>query len=117
MPDREERIAENETRFRQANEDLLHRFVDMEIEPAETIFICECGELECTETIRLTLREYEAVRSDPNTFALVPGHEDAATEAVTVAVVAKNERFTVVEKRPEYRDITEGTDPREQTRE
>ena len=112
MPDREERIAENETRFRDANETLLHRFEEMKIDPEETIFLCECGDSDCTQTIRLTLSEYESVRSDANTFALVPGHEDAATEAVTEAVIAKNERFTVVEKRAEYRDITEGSDPR-----
>ena len=112
MPEREERIAENETRFRAANERLLHRFEEMKIDPEETVFICECGDTKCTETIRMTLSEYQAVRSDANTFALVPGHEDAATEAVTETIIAKNERFTVVEKRGEYRHITEGSDPR-----
>jgi hypothetical protein len=114
VSDREMRIAENETRFRTANEDLLHRWADLDVDQLqETLFICECGDRRCTEIMRLTLPEYEAVRSDPNTFAVVRGHDDTATEKlVTAAVVAKNERFAVVEKRPEYREVTEGTDPR-----
>ena len=114
MSQREERIAENETRFRTANEDLLHRWEGMEIEPGQqTPFICECGDTECAQVMRLTLAEYEAVRSDPNTFAVVPGHDDTPTERlVTEAVVEKNERFAVVEKRAEFRDATEATDPR-----
>ena len=114
MSDREMRIAENETRFRTANEDLLHRWADVGVDQLqETLFICECGDRRCNEVMRLTLPEYEAVRSDPNTFAVVRGHDDTATEKlVTAAVVAKNERFAVVEKRPEYREVTEGTDPR-----
>jgi hypothetical protein len=108
------RIAENETRFRTANEDLLDRWADLGVDQLqEALFICECGDPCCNEIMRLTLPEYEAVRGDPNTFAVVPGHDDTPTEKlVTAAVVAKNERFAVVEKRPEYREATERTDPR-----
>ena len=78
-----------------------------------TPFICECGNVECRQIIRLTLADYERVRADPNTFFVVPGHDDPATEQiVTGEVLHRNERFAVVKKRGEFRKVTEGTDPR-----
>jgi hypothetical protein len=114
MPESEQRRAENEARFREANEDLRAARERFEFEaPEPTPFICECGDPRCREIIRLTLDEYERVRGDPNTFALVPGHDDPATEwVVTGDVVARNDRFAVVKKRGEFRDATEGSDPR-----
>ena len=111
---REERIAENETRFRRANEELRDEWEEMGL-PAErkTLFLCECGDMKCTEVIRLRRDEYEAVRSDANTFFVVPGHDDPATERiVTAETVERNERFAVVRKHEGNRAATEGTDPR-----
>ena len=114
MPSREERIAENETRFRAANEELLTRWGDLQLAREESaLFICECGDVACRDVMRLTIAEYEAVRSDANTFAVVPGHDDKATEqVVTEEVCERNDRFAVVKKRGEYRSVTEATDPR-----
>lgn len=114
MSKREERIAENETRFRAANEDLRGAGLRLGIDGAQpSPFICECGDPSCTQIVRLTLAEYEQVRSDPNTFAVVLGHDDPATERiVTGDVVDRNDRFAVVKKRGEFRDATEGTSPR-----
>jgi hypothetical protein len=114
MPEREERIAENGTRFRAANEDLRAARERFEIDPPQpTPFICECGDLDCRQIVRLTLDEYERVRANPNTFFVVPGHDDPATEQiVTGDVLDRNERFAVVKKRGEFRDATEGSDPR-----
>jgi hypothetical protein len=38
-------------------------------------FLCECGHLGCTETIELTIEEYERVRSRFDRFIVYPGHE------------------------------------------
>ncbi|HVM16331.1 MAG TPA: hypothetical protein VM290_01955 [Gaiellaceae bacterium] len=114
MGEREERIAENEARFREANEGLVEEWQDMDVPPSErTMFICECGNADCREIIRLTLDEYRAVRRDPYAFAVVPGHDDTETErVVTEDVVDRNERFAVVKKRSEYRAAIEGGDSR-----
>jgi hypothetical protein len=113
MPSREERVAENETHFRKANEALLEKWGELELVPAHTtLFICECGDLRCTDVIRMTVDEYEAVRGDANTFAIVPGHDDRSTEEVVEGVVEENDRFSVVKKRDAYRQATEATDPR-----
>jgi hypothetical protein len=114
MGEREQRMAENETRFREANESLLDQWHDMDMRATrEVLFICECGYMDCTQVMRLTMTEYESVRSDPNTFALISGHDDRPTEQViTEEVVEKNDRFAVVRKRPENRVATEASDPR-----
>ncbi|MDQ3993132.1 MAG: hypothetical protein M3229_05690 [Actinomycetota bacterium] len=53
------------------------------------------------------------MREDPNTFAVVPGHEDEATEQiVTENIVERNDRFAVVRRREAFRQDTEATDPR-----
>jgi hypothetical protein len=113
MPSREERLAENETRFRKANEALLDKWHEFELVPEHTtLFICECGDRNCTDVIRMTVDEYEAVRADANTFAIVRGHDDRRTEQVVEGLVEENDRFSVVKKREAYRQATQATDPR-----
>ena len=71
------RIAENESRFRTANEAIEDRAAELafHLESDFVPFICECGDPRCTELIRLTLDEYEEVRANPRWFACMPGHE------------------------------------------
>jgi hypothetical protein len=59
------------------------------------VFVCECGNLGCTETIELAIDEYEAVRSDFDRFLVVPGHEIEEIEDV----VERHGRYLVVAKR------------------
>lgn len=104
MTGREERIARNETLFREVNERVK------ELVPSEggIDFICECGNEECIEQVRLTADEYEHVRADPIAFFLKPGHETPGVEEV----VDGNERYLLVRKRVEEREIARQTDPR-----
>lgn len=94
MGERERKFGENENLFREVNERLkeLGEAFEGIAETAE--FVCECADRSCTERIRMTLGEYERVRARPTQFVLVPGHEAAALERV----VAKNERYLIVEK-------------------
>jgi hypothetical protein len=90
---RQQRVAKNEILFREVNERI--RDVGAELEADEpTDFLCECGSESCTEPITLTLSEYEGVRQEATSFAIVPGHQVADLETV----VSQNERFAVVEK-------------------
>jgi hypothetical protein len=45
-------------------------------------FLCECIREDCGETVALTLPEYERVRSSPNLFPIVPGHESREVDRV-----------------------------------
>jgi hypothetical protein len=90
---REERVARNETLFREVNE-RIKDVSDGDDTVSTTEFLCECGDPECIEPVSMTLVEYEEVRRNPKHFAIVPGHADPEVEVV----VARNERFAVVEK-------------------
>jgi hypothetical protein len=108
MPMRAERFARNEALFREVNERVLE--VNKEFEAVDGLlnFICECGRVDCTEPVRLTLNEYEAVRSYPTHFVVVPGHEGPAVESV----IAGNERFVVVERHLDETEIADHSNPR-----
>ena len=70
----EERAARNEVLFREANEKLGDKRQELEI-AGQTPFLCECGDPSCTELIRLSLEEYEHVRSHANWFLAAGGHD------------------------------------------
>lgn len=90
---RQQRVAKNEILFREVNERIKDVSADLDSEE-RTDFLCECGSESCTQPISLTLAEYEAVRQDATSFAIVPGHQVGDVETV----VAQTERFAVVEK-------------------
>lgn len=78
----EERLARNEVFFRSLNE-RIHDAVDAHSADGHVYeFVCECSDRTCLERVRLTVAEYEAVRADPTTFVLAPGHERTAIEVV-----------------------------------
>jgi hypothetical protein len=108
MDARAQRIAQNEARFRTINERLRDDLRALPDDDELVPFICECGHLECTETVLVAPAEYEAVRSDPLQFVVVPGHEIADVEDV----IERNDRYAVVRKHPPTRPIAVATDPR-----
>src|SRR3954469_25635005 len=55
------KIAENEARFRTANEKIEAARLRLDADPITVPFVCECGRMECLQTIRLTIAEYESV--------------------------------------------------------
>jgi len=61
----------------------------------ETEFVCECRQEACNKTVSLTVDEYEAVRSSPTVFVVLPGHESPEV----MDTLLTNERFSLVEKR------------------
>jgi hypothetical protein len=104
MKSREDRIARNETLFREVNERVK------EVVPVEggIQFICECGDEACIEQVTLSVEEYERIRSDPVEFFVKPGHQIPEVEEV----VEEHDRFLRVRKHVEEQDIARKTDPR-----
>src|SRR5213592_41846 len=105
--DREERIAHNEILFREVNE-RIEKLQAGEGSEGRFDFLCECGEKECIAAVSLTLAEYEALRSDPTQFVVVPGHTDPSIEQA----VQSGERYTIVRKKGEAAEVAERHDPR-----
>jgi hypothetical protein len=102
---REKRLARNEAFFREVNERIEEVKGPKE---GPTEFLCECGRETCTEAIKLSTSQYEQLRSDPTTFAVVPGHEIEDIEVV----VSANAHFNVVRKHESVSDVARKTDPR-----
>ena len=74
-------------------------------------FVCECDDPQCTARVRLTLAEYEEVRSDGASFLVAPGHENEAVEEVR----SDGPSFSLVEKvRPLVRRTAQQLNPRAQ---
>lgn len=95
IPDEAARIAKTEALFRDVNERVAEAAQRFDSDDAE--FVCECADVACTDRIEAPLDDYEAVRSQPTHFLVVPGHEDTRVERVVrarrrYAVVAKVER-------------------------
>jgi 5-bromo-4-chloroindolyl phosphate hydrolysis protein len=71
-------------------------------------FLCECADLDCTETLNLTVAEYERIRNSPVRFPIAVGHDFPEIENV----VEDNERYVVVQKRGEAGEEAAKLDPR-----
>ena len=108
MDERATRIGYNEALFREVNErvrELEHGFGR-----AKTLeLVCECGDETCTGKLAMAAERYEELRSHPDRFAVIPGHEVPALEGV----VSEADGFFVVEKHSgEPTVLAERTDPR-----
>jgi len=103
----EERAAENESVFRDANERIEERLGELTVEDGRSPFLCECEDTACREVLRLTVEEYEAVRADPRRFIVAPGHPTTHAE-----IVERHDGFLVIEKLGEAGETAEELDPR-----
>jgi hypothetical protein len=93
------RFAHNEVLFRSINEQVLS--LEERFGSREGGFLCECADTSCSETIFLSLDEYERIHSDERRFFVVPGHE--VTEIETV--VERHANYLVVEKNVPVPDL------------
>jgi hypothetical protein len=107
------RVASNEGLLRDVNDRIeeiaqtFDRGFD-EREAGEADFLCECGRENCTESVRMSVREYEGARGEEDLFIVFPGHADLAVEEVII----QHERYTIVRKHPDEAAIAHETDPR-----
>ncbi len=108
MTDRQRRIAQNESRFREINERLVADLKRIPDDGEAAEFVCECGRADCARPVPMSLDEYEHVRQDPLLFAVVPGHQFEEAEDV----VTMTERYAVVRKKPMTAPIVEASNPR-----
>lgn len=89
-----ERVALNDATFRNANEGIEEKAESLDVDPIP--FLCECADMTCTEVIRLSMSDYEEIRSDSTHFLNVPGHQVAA--GPHAKVVAERENYVIVQK-------------------
>jgi hypothetical protein len=97
----------NQVAFREVNE----RIAELTGQVSETsvsLFICECSDPACAESLEITPAEYEQVRAASARFVVVPGHQLAEVERV----VDGTSRFLVVETVGRAASIARDSDPR-----
>ena len=105
--------ASVEVLFRAVNERMVAVAAQLGVddlfeEPELGEYFCECGRADCMEMVLLSAVEYRDVRGDPARFAVSSGHEWPDTEHV----IARNERFAVVEKYGEDAELARRADAR-----
>jgi hypothetical protein len=105
-----ERVAKNDAAFRDANEGIERAAVEHGV-TERVPFLCECAEPTCTELVRLSLVDYEAVRAQPRWFINAPGHDAAGGSHVEV--VGRRDGYVIVEKVGRAGEIVEELDPRQ----
>jgi hypothetical protein len=106
-----ERVAKNDARFRESNEQLVVVSRVLEFGQDDVLpFLCECADVNCTTIIQLTAREYEAVRRNPVRFINARGHEVNAHG--WARVVDEFDRYTIVEKVGAAGEVAAELDPR-----
>lgn len=107
MDARDQRLAQNETLFREVNERVeavAHQLGD-DI-PYE--FLCECANVDCTFRLELPIAVYERIRADPRQFVVLPLHFTPEIEEL----VAEEDTYWVVRKSGEAGEYVERLDPR-----
>jgi hypothetical protein len=92
------RVGANQDLFRQVNKKVA-KFGEGEVEFME--LICECSDVGCHERISMSSEEFIDVRRDPTHFAVHSNHVNKEFEHV----VARTDRYVVVEKVGEAADV------------
>ncbi|HLY86901.1 MAG TPA: hypothetical protein VKO84_10425 [Gaiellaceae bacterium] len=102
----EERRAANEATFRDANERI--REAELELSPPleRVPYLCECDDVQCRATVSLTAREYEHVRENGATFAVLPAHVGEGD------VIEEHGHYVVVLKSAAGGEVARSVDPR-----
>ncbi len=94
--DRDQRLRENEERFRRGNHAIEHAAARMggceELIP----FLCECSNGRCLATVSVRGSDYARLRDKPHHYILLPGHE---TPGVDIVIDTLGE-YLIVEKTP-----------------
>jgi len=105
-----EKDARNQALFREVNERIEQ--LAMGSDGGHDSYICECGNPQCAEPMKLTPAEYESLRKHANRFAVLPDHVNPAVETL----VEQRGRYSVVETfAGEASRIARETDPRSHT--
>jgi 5-bromo-4-chloroindolyl phosphate hydrolysis protein len=101
--EREIRAARNQALFRAVNEK-VKEMNDAFVSVTGTFAIaCECADLECIETLKISPAEYAQVRANPRHFAVLPDHIYPEVEDV----VRTSAQYVVVEKIAKAAEVAE----------
>jgi hypothetical protein len=107
---REQHAAKSQSLFRSVNERIGPLNESFSIIKRINDFVCECADETCTETIGMSVEEYEAIREQGNRFAVAP--RDAHVWFGVETIAQKHDRYWVVEKFGHCGSLSVKYDPR-----
>jgi hypothetical protein len=82
MATREQRLAQNQENFRDANKRLGEVVSRAELDVNIIPFLCECADEFCLDRIELSLSQYEDAHVLPDSYVILPGHPRIEGEEV-----------------------------------
>ena len=100
--------ARHQSLFREVNERIAQLSGRATGSENGLLFLCECADESCTNSLLLTLAEYEQVRAVPTHFIVMAGHVVPQVERVA----REESGYWVVEKVGEAGSAAERLDPR-----
>jgi hypothetical protein len=106
--ERQVRAARNQSMFRMVNERLTELNEAFQSIDGGYVIACECADVGCTEMLTITADAYEAIRREPNRFAVLPDHVYPDVETV----VDEHPGYVVVAKHGAAEPIVRALDPR-----
>jgi hypothetical protein len=101
------KAARNQALMREVNE----RIEALAETAGEMEILCECADIECSETIQVSVAEYERARSSPTRFPVVVGHDFPEFEDVAEV----SDGYAVVQKKGAAAEEATRLDPRSPT--
>ena len=102
----DERLARNESRFREVNEQIER--LTPPAERTEFEIVCECADPSCMKLVTTTVGVYESVRRFPRRFIVFPEHIAQELESV----VTRRPDYWIVQKHGDAAAVAEQQDPR-----
>ncbi len=110
MDARDERLARNQTIFREVNERVAELAQgQLGAEPLEYQFFCECSDTSCVDRLELTLGEYESLRATSTWFVIAHGHEYPQIEQT----IRASDGYQIVQKLGEAGEVVAASDARD----
>lgn len=109
MTESQKQIGRNEHEARAANE-----IVSVEGEQAKMLghealaVLCECGDRGCHLPLVMSVDDYEEIRSEPDHFAVLAGHEILDAERI----IARRDEYLIVQKYGDAGKVATDGDPR-----
>ena len=89
-----ERAREIQETFARANEQIRASAEKYDVQD-NVPFLCECSDVTCTRSVRLSLTTYREARAWSDAFLLLPGHDDPHVDRIA----AQGEGYLLVRNR------------------
>jgi hypothetical protein len=86
-------LAENQRRFRLANEQIDQARVELGFDGEAVPFLCECPDRSCTDVMALTPDEYTRARAKGDRYVVLPAHVPPGED-----VIERFDRYVITRK-------------------